>query len=175
MDMYRAWNDIIHIYIWKTKAEKNLGVWNINDMFKIQTLLLNAWYTYTTLSTIRMEIKRGLSFNKYAYNTICTCICLACMDDKINVYIFQLASWTKWNSVPVYAFTKLFLNLILTVNKTKNFWLLSPTQLLTQGQWWSIFLMHLWQTLKRITKMSKIYQLVFVLLNLLEILSYCPA
>lgn len=104
-----------------------------------------------------------------------TCICLACMDDKINVYIFQLAPWTKWNSVPVYAFTKLFLNLILTVNKTKNFWLLSPTQLLTQGQWWSIFLIHLWQTLKRITKMSKIYKLVFMHLYLLEILSYCPA
>ena len=28
----------------------------------------------------------------------------------------------------------------LTVNKTKYFWLFSPTQLLTQGQWWSIFL-----------------------------------
>lgn len=65
----------------------------------------------------------------------------------------------------------IFSNLILTVNKTKNFWLLSPTQLLTQGQWWSIFLIHLWQTLKRITKMSKIYQLVFVLLNLLEIVT----
>ena len=31
----------------------------------------------------------------------------------------------------------------LTVKSTKNFWLFSPTQLLTQGQWWSIFLMHL--------------------------------
>lgn len=37
---------------------------------------------------------------------------------------------------------------IYIVNKTKNFWLLSPTQLLTHGQWWSIFLMHLWQTLQ---------------------------
>lgn len=35
MDMYRVWNDIIYIYIWKIKVEKNLGVWNINDMFKI--------------------------------------------------------------------------------------------------------------------------------------------
>ena len=34
----------------------------------------------------------------------------------------------------------------LTVKSTKNFWLFSPTQLLTQGQWWSIFRIHLWQT-----------------------------
>lgn len=129
----------------------------------IQHCLLSGWKYKEDYHFTNMHIN---------YNT---CICLACMDDKINVYIFQLAPWTKWNSVPVYAFTKLFLNLILTVNKTKNFWLLSPTQLLTQGQWWSIFLIHLWQTLKRITKMSKIYQLVLVLLNLLEILSYCPA
>lgn len=38
-------------------------------------------------------------------------------------------------------------NKILTVNSTKYFWLLSPTQLLTQGQWWSIFLMQRLQTL----------------------------
>lgn len=37
---------------------------------------------------------------------------------------------------------------ILTVNSTKYFWLFSPTQLLTHGQWWSIFRMHLLQTLK---------------------------
>lgn len=33
-----------------------------------------------------------------------------------------------------------------TVNRTKNFWFPSPTQLLTQGQWWSIFRIHRWQT-----------------------------
>ena len=32
----------------------------------------------------------------------------------------------------------------LTVKSTKYFWLFSPTQLLTQGQWWSIFLIHRW-------------------------------
>jgi len=32
---------------------------------------------------------------------------------------------------------------ILTVKSTKYFWLFSPTQLLTQGQWWSIFRIHL--------------------------------
>lgn len=37
---------------------------------------------------------------------------------------------------------------ILTVNSTKYFWLFSPTQLLTHGQWWSIFRIHLLQTLK---------------------------
>ena len=37
---------------------------------------------------------------------------------------------------------------VLTVKRTKYFWLFSPTQLFTQGQWWSIFLIHLWQTLK---------------------------
>lgn len=37
---------------------------------------------------------------------------------------------------------------ILTVNSTKYFWLFSPTQLLTHGQWWSILRMHLLQTLK---------------------------
>lgn len=37
----------------------------------------------------------------------------------------------------------------LTVNRTKYFWLFSPTQLLTQGQWWSIFRMHRLQTLKK--------------------------
>jgi hypothetical protein len=31
----------------------------------------------------------------------------------------------------------------LTVNNTKYFWLFSPTQLFTHGQWWSIFRMHL--------------------------------
>lgn len=35
----------------------------------------------------------------------------------------------------------------LTVKSTKYFWLFSPTQLLTQGQWWSIFLMQRLQTL----------------------------
>ena len=35
----------------------------------------------------------------------------------------------------------------LTVKSTKYFWLFSPTQLLTQGQWWSIFRMHRLQTL----------------------------
>lgn len=37
----------------------------------------------------------------------------------------------------------------LTVNRTKYFWLFSPTQLLTQGQWWSIFRMHRLHTLKQ--------------------------
>lgn len=36
----------------------------------------------------------------------------------------------------------------LTVNRTKYFWLFSPTQLLTQGQWWSIFRIHRLQTLQ---------------------------
>lgn len=36
----------------------------------------------------------------------------------------------------------------LTVKSTKYFWLFSPTQLLTQGQWWSIFRMHRLQTLQ---------------------------
>lgn len=40
----------------------------------------------------------------------------------------------------------------LTVNRTKYFWLFSPTQLLTQGQWWSIFRMHRLQTLKQPTR-----------------------
>lgn len=36
----------------------------------------------------------------------------------------------------------------LTVKSTKYFWLFSPTQLLTQGQWWSIFRMQRLQTLR---------------------------
>lgn len=36
----------------------------------------------------------------------------------------------------------------LTVKSTKYFWLFSPTQLLTQGQWWSIFRMQRLQTLQ---------------------------
>lgn len=39
------------------------------------------------------------------------------------------------------------LTLGLTVKSTKYFWLFSPTQLLTQGQWWSIFRMQRLQTL----------------------------
>lgn len=35
----------------------------------------------------------------------------------------------------------------LTVKSTKYFWLFSPTQLLTQGQWWSIFRIQRLQTL----------------------------
>lgn len=44
MDMYRVWNDIIYIYIWKIKVEKNLGVWNINDMFKIDIFVKCSVY-----------------------------------------------------------------------------------------------------------------------------------
>lgn len=40
-------------------------------------------------------------------------------------------------------------NCVLTVKSTKNLWFFSPTQLLTQGQWWSIFLIHLLQILHR--------------------------
>ena len=40
----------------------------------------------------------------------------------------------------------------LTVKRTKYFWLFSPTQLLTQGQWWSILRMHRRQTLKHAHK-----------------------
>lgn len=36
----------------------------------------------------------------------------------------------------------------LTVNRTKNLWFFSPTQLFTQGQWWSIFRIHRLQILK---------------------------
>lgn len=36
----------------------------------------------------------------------------------------------------------------LTVKSTKYFWLFSPTQLFTQGQWWSIFLMQRLHTLR---------------------------
>ena len=35
---------------------------------------------------------------------------------------------------------------VLTVKRTKYFWFPSPTQLFTQGQWWSILRIHLWQT-----------------------------
>lgn len=38
---------------------------------------------------------------------------------------------------------------VLTVKSTKYLWFFSPTQLLTQGQWWSIFLIHLLQVLPR--------------------------
>jgi len=38
---------------------------------------------------------------------------------------------------------------ILTVNRIKNFWLLWPTQLLTHGQWWSIFRIQRWHMLQR--------------------------
>lgn len=38
----------------------------------------------------------------------------------------------------------------LTVNNTKYFWLFSPTQLFTHGQWWSIFRMHLKQKVEDI-------------------------
>lgn len=34
------------------------------------------------------------------------------------------------------------------MKSTKNLWFFSPTQLLTQGQWWSIFRMHLLQILQ---------------------------
>lgn len=36
----------------------------------------------------------------------------------------------------------------LTVNRTKNLWFFSPTQLFTHGQWWSIFRMHRLQILE---------------------------
>lgn len=36
----------------------------------------------------------------------------------------------------------------LTAKSTKYFWLFSPTQLLTHGQWWSIFRMQRLQTLQ---------------------------
>lgn len=35
----------------------------------------------------------------------------------------------------------------LTVKSTKYFWLFSPTQLFTHGQWWSILRMQRLQTL----------------------------
>lgn len=44
-------------------------------------------------------------------------------------------------------FVNLQINSRLTVKSTKYFWLFSPTQLLTQGQWWSIFRMQRLQTL----------------------------
>jgi len=40
------------------------------------------------------------------------------------------------------------MNEILTVKRMKNFWLLCPTQLLTHGQWWSIFWIHRWHILQ---------------------------
>lgn len=38
------------------------------------------------------------------------------------------------------------------MKSTKYFWLVSPTQLFTQGQWWSIFRIQRLQTLKRVWK-----------------------
>lgn len=40
----------------------------------------------------------------------------------------------------------------LTVNRTKNLWFFSPTQLFTHGQWWSIFRMHRLQILQERTR-----------------------
>ena len=48
----------------------------------------------------------------------------------------------------------------LTVNKTKNFWLFSPTQLLTHGQWWSIFRIQRRQTLKEANETMYMYSRV---------------
>ena len=48
----------------------------------------------------------------------------------------------------------------LTVNKTKNFWLFSPTQLLTHGQWWSILRIQRRQTLKEANETMYMYSRV---------------
>lgn len=49
---------------------------------------------------------------------------------------------------------------VLTVKRTKNLWFFSPTQLLTQGQWWSIFLMHLLQILHRGEKTLPLFMIL---------------
>lgn len=52
----------------------------------------------------------------------------------------------KWNPTMMRACKEM--RAMYIVNRTKYFWLFSPTQLLTQGQWWSILRMHRLQTLQ---------------------------
>ena len=52
----------------------------------------------------------------------------------------------KWNPTKMRACKEMRATYI--VNRTKYFWFFSPTQLLIQGQWWSIFRMHRLQTLQ---------------------------
>lgn len=52
----------------------------------------------------------------------------------------------------------------LTVNRTKNLWFFSPTQLFTHGQWWSIFRMHRLQILEEKTK-GFCWEIGFEILN----------
>lgn len=54
--------------------------------------------------------------------------------------------YKKWNPTIIRACREI--SAIYIVNSTKYFWLFSPTQLLTHGQWWSIFRIHLLQTLQ---------------------------
>lgn len=53
---------------------------------------------------------------------------------------------TKWKATMISAWKDI--SAMYIVKSTKYFWLFSPTQLFTQGQWWSIFLMQRLHTLQ---------------------------
>lgn len=117
-----------------------------NNIFLVPTIKKNStppevWERAIILSSKHMKVS-----------------CLA-----VNWWKFknQRTEWVKWIISSYISFyynfydkyspqnTVLLKALELTVNRAKYFWLPSPTQLLTHGQWWSIFFTHLPHTLQK--------------------------
>lgn len=67
-------------------------------------------------------------------------------EKELHVVQSSSKQYKKWTPTIIRACKEI--SAIYIVNNTKNFWFVSPTQLLTQGQWWSIFRIHRLQTLQ---------------------------
>lgn len=113
----------------------------------------------------------------YYFLAVCVCVLISC---QRNIFLLRSAAFivfrvpvTDHAALPTCRFFCVLRRWCLTVNSTKYFWLFSPTQLFTQGQWWSIFLMQRLHTLDTHTHTKTEIMSVICSKNVQSILPAC--